>query len=301
MKKLVTHANGFHADDVMAYAILQEVLTRRGETWEITRTRDRAIIDAADIVFDVGEEYDPQRNRYDHHQKGRAGARDNGVFYASAGLVWKHFGRELCSNDAVWKSIESGIIMELDAIDSGQNYVGELNFKDAGYTSLAIHIAHFENSMFEPKSPEIQLASFEQAAAFARGILTRAIHSNEAGERAFQEASEIYQQATDKQILVFQKNYERPTWRRLAEFPEPVFIVYPNEQSGGWKVEAVTITPINVQSRKYAPESWHGLRADDLQQETGVSDATFCHPSGFLFGAVSFEGAMQLAKIALES
>lgn len=301
MKKLVTHKNGFHADDVFAYAILKEVLTKRDETWTIERTRDRAVIDTADIVFDVGEEYDPARNRYDHHQRGRAGERENGVFYASAGLVWKHFGRELCSSDAVWESIEKGIIMELDAIDSGQNYIGELPFKGSGYTSLAIHIANFENTMFEEKTPETQLASFESASEFARGILVRAIHSCEAIERAFQEVKEIYRRSNDKQLLVFQKNYERPTWRRIAEFSEPIFVIYPNEQSGGWKVEAVTVTPTNVQSRKYAPDSWRGLRAEDLQKETGIVDATFCHPSGFLFGAISFEGAMELAKKALEA
>jgi uncharacterized UPF0160 family protein len=32
---------------------------------------------------------------------------------------------------------------------------------------------------------------------------------------------------------------------------------------------------------------------------TGVADATFCHPSGFLFGAKSFESALELAKKAL--
>lgn len=300
MKKLVTHQNGFHADDVMAYAILQEVLTRRGETWEITRTRDRAIIDAADIVFDVGEEYDPVRNRYDHHQKGRAGARDNGVLYASAGLIWKHFGRELCSNADVWQMVDKQMIQLLDASDSGQDYLS-LKFPDSGYTNLSSHIGSFEPTMFEKKPPEILLDCFENAAQFARGVLQRLVHNYEGVSRAFQEASDIYRNANDKQILVFQKNYERQTWKSLAIYPEIIFAVYPNELSGGWKVEAIPKRVNTLESRKLAPQSWHGLRANDLQQVSGVADATFCHPSGFLFGAVSFEGAMQLAKLALES
>jgi uncharacterized UPF0160 family protein len=57
MKKLVTHGNGFHADDVTAYAILKEVLTKRGETWEIARSRDPEIIATGDIVFDIGDNF----------------------------------------------------------------------------------------------------------------------------------------------------------------------------------------------------------------------------------------------------
>lgn len=298
MKKLVTHNQGFHADDVMAYAILQEVLTKRGETWEITRTRDRDVIDAADIVFDVGEQYDAEKNRYDHHQKGRAGARENGVLYASAGLVWKHFGHELCS-DFVWGVIDRGLIQELDASDNGQNFIKELSFADSAYVSLTIRIAQFEPVVFEEKTPELLLASFEAAAQFARGILHRAIDNEEAFNRAFQEASEVYRDSENKQILVFQKNYERPIWKRLAEYPEPVFIVYYNSKNNDWKVEAVPVTPIVLESRKTAPESWRGAREEDLRQITGVADASFCHPSGFLFGAKSFEGAMRLAKMAL--
>ena len=36
---------------------------------EIVRTRDPEKLAACDIVVDVGGEYDPQRHRYDHHQR----------------------------------------------------------------------------------------------------------------------------------------------------------------------------------------------------------------------------------------
>ena len=298
MKKLVTHNQGFHADDVMAYAILKEVLTKRGETWEITRTRDEEIIKDADIVFDVGEIYDPLTNRYDHHQKGRAGARPNGVLYASAGLVWKQFGKELCSDEKVWETIDKDLLQELDAIDSGQNYLG-LNFPNSGYTSLTIHIAHFKPAKLGRKTPEELLVAFESASEFARGILVRLIQNEKFLEEAFLEAFEIYKNTEDKKILVFQKDYARPTWERFAEHPEPIFVVYYNDKHDSWKIEAVPITPITFESRKLAPESWRGLNEKDLIQETGVPDAIFCHPSGFLFGAKSFESAMELAKKAL--
>ena len=302
MKKLVTHENGFHADDVTAYAILKEVLTKRGEGWTLERSRDPEIIANANIVFDVGDIYDPTTNRYDHHQRGKAGARENGIHYAAAGLVWKHFGRELCSNDSVWQAIDKGIISELDAVDNGQNYIGKLLFENTGYTSLAIHVANFET--FTPdvvRDPDDIKKEFEEASEFMRGILVRSIRACEILEQAFQDASVIYQKSDDKQIIVFDKNYSRPIWKRMAEYSEPIFAVYYNKASDYWKVEAVPVTPIVMDSRKLAPDAWRGLNGEELQKVSGIPDATFCHSSGFLFGAVSLENALKMAHMALEA
>lgn len=302
MKKLVTHGNGFHADDVTAYAILKEVLTKRGETWTLERSRDPEIIAAGDIVFDVGDVYNPATNRYDHHQRGRAGARENGVLYASTGLIWKHFGKEICSNETVWSQIDKGIISELDAVDNGQNYVGKLLFEDTGYTSLAIHVANFEtHTPDEEANPVILKEQFEAASEFMRGILTRAITACEILEKAFQDASAIYKNSEDKQVIIFNKNYSRPTWKRLAEYLEPIFAVYYKKESGYWKVEAIPLTPIVMDSRKLAPDAWRGLNGEELQKASGIPDATFCHSSGFLFGAVSLDNALKMARMALES
>jgi uncharacterized UPF0160 family protein len=299
MKKLITHGGGFHADDVFAYAILKEFLTKQGETWELIRTRDMDEIKSGDIVFDVGEIYDPSTHCYDHHQRGRAGARENGVLYAAAGLVWKHFGKELCNHDTIWEKIDQDIICELDALDNGQDFIKEFVFENTRRFSLATMLNHFESTAFEDKNPEIIKNQFEQASEFARGILRRALHNYETLERAFEEVSNIYNTSTDKEILVLNKNYERPTWKRLAVFPELKFVIYPKDEGDSWKVEAIPLALNTMESRTYAPDAWRGYRGEALQKITGVADATFCHPSGFLFAAVSQQGALELAKKAL--
>ena len=43
-------------------------------------------MDSADIVIDVGGQYDPDAGRFDHHQRGGAGERENGIPYSSFGL-----------------------------------------------------------------------------------------------------------------------------------------------------------------------------------------------------------------------
>lgn len=298
---LITHDQGYHADDVMAYAILQEVLSRRGVSWKLIRTRDLEIQKTADIMFDTGNTYDPVKHIYDHHQAGRAGARDNGVLYASAGLIWKHFGRELCSSDEIWQAVDRYLIQELDASDNGQNYIGNMLFPDSGYTGLGIHLVNFGPTCTEKETPEILLQHFEKAANFARGILSRMIHNRESLEIAFQEAKQTYQNTSNKKIIVFDKNYDRPTWKRLAEFPEPVYAVYPKKNGEGWKVECIPINPVLMDSRKLFPESWRGLRDKELQESTNTPDAEFCHPSGFLLGTKTKETALLLAQKSLES
>jgi uncharacterized UPF0160 family protein len=39
------------------------------------------------FIFDIGGEYEEENNLFDHHQKGGAGVRENGVQYSSFGLV----------------------------------------------------------------------------------------------------------------------------------------------------------------------------------------------------------------------
>ncbi len=66
---VVTHDTAFHADEVIAVALLRQA----GFQFEITRTRDpkilgEAIADNNILVLDVGGVYDPAMLNFDHHQ-----------------------------------------------------------------------------------------------------------------------------------------------------------------------------------------------------------------------------------------
>lgn len=75
----ITHTGVFHADEVMATAIL---LKARGELNLMRTFKVPEDISEDVIVYDIGG------GKYDHHQKGGNGARENGVPYSSAGLLW---------------------------------------------------------------------------------------------------------------------------------------------------------------------------------------------------------------------
>jgi uncharacterized UPF0160 family protein len=117
-KKVATHDGVFHADDVMAAAILW--LAYDGDL-TMTRTRNPELLAKADIVFDVGG------GQYDHHMRGGNGIRNNGVPYASAGLIWRDFAGLVCFRWTIsqhhWEEIQQAVderlIQGIDAIDCG--------------------------------------------------------------------------------------------------------------------------------------------------------------------------------------
>jgi len=111
----VTHNGVFHADDVFAAAVLK--IAYPGIL--VQRTLDPKVIAEADIVFDVGAQYDPASNRFDHHQKDGAGDRPNGVKYAAFGLVWAKFGPDLVGEE-VAAMVDERLVQIVDAGDNGQ-------------------------------------------------------------------------------------------------------------------------------------------------------------------------------------
>lgn len=96
MMKVGTHDQLFHPDEVVACATLD-----RCKNIDIIRTRDLCKIAECDIVVDVGGVYDPEKGRFDHHQykgRGEKPPTYNGETpMSSAGMVWKHYGKEFVS------------------------------------------------------------------------------------------------------------------------------------------------------------------------------------------------------------
>ena len=115
--QVATHPGNFHADDVFAIAVLQLV---HGEL-DVVRTRDAEAQAAADLRVDVGGRHDPATGDFDHHQKGGAGERANGIRYASFGLVWREHGPALAGSREAAEAIDERLVQGVDANDTGQN------------------------------------------------------------------------------------------------------------------------------------------------------------------------------------
>lgn len=292
--KIVTHDNKFHADDVFACATLSLYYEKEGKSFEIVRTRNMEIIKKADIVVDVGAEHDADRNRFDHHQVGKAGTRDDIIPYSSCGLVWKKYGKFLCSHEEVFKKIDKDIFEPIDAQDNGV-VITENKF-DGLYPFAIPQIINSYNPIWD--SEEQYDTQFLKAVEFAKTFLAREISIKESKLNAGKLVKQAYENSADKKLVIFEKSI--PWKGSMSDLPEALFVIFPRED-GRYIIHAVPKgDPEEMVYRKYLPAEWGGLRDEQLQKVTGVADATFCHNDRFIGGAGTLEGTIKLAKLAIE-
>lgn len=289
-RTIVTHDGKFHADDVFAVAVL--LLFEKGAG--VARTRDREKIAAADFVVDVGEVYDVKRNRFDHHQKEGAGARKNQIPYAAFGLVWKHVGEQIAGGREVAEMVDRTLVQPLDAYDNGVALFSETSFCVYPY-ELSDAIRALVPSWREDQGETEK--RFREAVSVAQKIILREIEVAQAELEGAQKVQGAYREAEDKRLVIL--NADLPWKETLARFPEPIFVVHP--EGAVWYLECVRDDPNSFTNRKDLPESWAGLRDEELANTTGVPDAIFCHRNRFMAVAKSREGAVALAKLALNA
>lgn len=277
---LVTHSGRFHADEVFAIAMLQNI-----RDYEITRTRDEEIIAQAEIVLDVGAEYDPATLRFDHHQNSFTKARPDGTPYATAGLVWDHFGAEILAKKGMTDDyeiqfakqwVDNKIISDIDAVDNGM-------FTEDPRPSVSMLVGMMNTSSTEDE--EVQIAAFNQAIEFTTGILNNFIKAAMKEAEVIKEL-EAAAESVENGILILENNL--PFKDFLYSQPQIQRVVYPrNKEAFGVYCNG---------KENHLPERFRGLRSEELNAVTGLEDTVFCHKSGFMSVCTSFESALFMAK-----
>lgn len=294
--RIVTHNGHFHADDVFATAVLSMLHERKNESFIIIRSRDPKEWGAGGFVVDVGDVYDAQKNRFDHHQEGGAGKRENNIPYSSLGLVWKKFGVEFCDSEEAAGIIEKKLVEYIDAMDNGMEGVRP---KIEGVATYGIGETIESFSLGWDEDGDFDTA-FMQAMDVAKKILIREMIRAKSMVQAEKKVKEVYDEALDKRLIVLDRYY--PSRNILQSYPEPLYIVYPaSSADGDWHVRAVRKEGTVFDNRKDFPKEWAGKRDAEFVKISGVSDAKFCHNNLWLAGSRSKEGAISLAKKALEA
>lgn len=308
---IATHSGKFHADDVCAVTVLDIVFPG----CEIIRTRDPEKILRADFTVDVGGIWDPQSGRFDHHQKGFAGARVSGVVYASAGLVWKTYGARCVellaeahagcriSDDqaqAIAYAIDSDLIQYLDMSDTGAAR------NAPGSYGLSATISGFNPTWLDEQqaagadaADRLRLRQFLRAMEFMADILVNAVKYRVGGLLA---AEQVRQSSVlEDGKLLFLTNGGLP-WSSIVrnEMPKVLFVISHNIAERRYMLHTVPAAVDTFEARKDLPAAWAGLQGAELAAVTGVPDAVFCHNNLFIASAVSFEGMLRMAQLALE-
>ncbi len=294
-KLIVTHDGGFHADDVFAAATLSLVFEKEDQPFIIRRSRESGDIERADIVFDVGSVYDPEKGRFDHHQAEGGGKRENGIPYASFGLIWKHFGMKISDSEYIWKAVDNQLASPIDAPDNG--------FTLATLTVPGVqpfYLGDVLNTLFaRGQDPDKE---FFQAVLFAKRIISEFMEKIKAGEEIKNKIIEVYESGDDKRLAILDVPTTRQmVWVSLVDKPEVLFTVFSSRTSGDWKILGMKNDLSVFKVKKDLPASWSGLQGEELSLLTGVPGAIFCHRNLFLASAETREGAIAMAKLALNN
>ena len=167
---LILQSGHFHADEALAVYLLR--LLPSYSSSPLLRTRDPALLSTCHTVVDVGGEYDPATNRFDHHQRTFATTfPSHYTKLSSAGLVYMHFGRAIIAQRASLSESEPSvsIIHEklyqdfVEAIDANDNGISAYDpssttnltkrFKDNGI-SIASLVGDLNYPTDDPLVPQ---------------------------------------------------------------------------------------------------------------------------------------------------
>ena len=298
---LIVHGGVAHADDVFATAILRIAF---GQV-TVQRTRDPVVLresaGAPDtFLLDVGGRYDPQLRLFDHHQPEGAGFRNPNAKewpYATAGLVWLHYGAmavrklhpTMCEDSIaeVVQHIDDTVLKYVDAVDCG------VHLRAAG-PSLSVILGSFNPTWMEEHQD-----AFPLMLDLAQVMLTNFVKRH-AGKVL---ARDIVRGATpmlDGQVLLLEACIP---WTNVVaeEMPNVLLVVYPvldmEKQKKNWQLRVAHNADKSLRIR--LPECWAGRDSRALARLCGEEQAIFCHRSRHLAGASTLEGAMSMAEAAI--
>ena len=249
---IATHDGTFHADDVFAVAVLRLI----EPDLEIVRTRDRELIAAADVRVDVGLRDDAASGDFDHHQRGGAGERANGIPYASFGLVWRHHGLALSGGDErVAAVLDERVVQGVDALDTGIAVTTSV-IGDIRPMTISDLIAGMNPAWDEEVTPAEQDTRFAGAVATAEGILRRQLALANSVSRAHRLVREAMTRGDDPRVIELDR--KMPWFEPVVTgAPEALYVIYP--KSDGLWLQAVPREIGSFANRKDLPASWAGL------------------------------------------
>lgn len=217
--KVITHNTTFHADDVIAVAMLRYAKFE----FHLMRTRVPHILEEAIhfpdvLVLDVGGVYNPSMLNFDHHQ-------DMGL-PSSAGMIYNHFKDTFCPVEA--QPFFEQFIASIDAIDTNRDNIYALwDTLPEGFRNTSNIISGFNRDV---RDETLQYNQFVKATDFALVIIENEIHS--AIEKAEAEKQYESREILPNGVAVF--NEFSPIWKKKKHH---LFAVLPH--ANGWQIQSL--------------------------------------------------------------
>jgi uncharacterized UPF0160 family protein len=291
IKTLGTHSGKFHADDVMATAILSFLIGNI----KVTRTRNEEILNKLDFVYDIA------LGAFDHHQLEKE-VRENDIPYAACGLVWREFGSrviqkfnsEFAEEDilSIFDYVDKNLVQGIDATDNGIDIKSEISVM-----TISDIIQSFNPTWDSDASQD---DAFDEAVAYATDVIKRIISRQISVIKARSIVNEAYKNRDNNEIIVLKNGC--PWLQQLLKIDinnEVLFVISPGDNSGDYKVQTVKKAIGTFEARKDILESIRGRSSEEINSIIQIDDAIFCHKAGFIASAKSMESAIKIAKLSI--
>ncbi|HAZ15139.1 MAG: hypothetical protein A2Y28_01285 [Chlamydiae bacterium GWC2_50_10] len=283
-RSLGTHDGSFHADEVVACALL--LLFNLIDMDKIVRTRDEERLEQCEYVCDVGGVYDKQTKRFDHHQAEYSG------LLSSAGMIWLYLKEEGVADQGLYDFFNHALILGVDAHDTG------LSPQIDGLCTFSHVISNFLPPEYDPP-PQEQARAFFSALEFARGHLQRLKERYRAIFRAREKMQKAMETGREYLLLDEALPWLENFFALGGERHSALFLVMP--VGGHWKLRALPPTLLRrMEVRSFLPEEWAGLHDKELRRASGIPGAIFCHKGRFTSVWETKEDALKALEIVLK-
>ena len=298
--KLVTHSGGFHADELLSSVIL----TRLFPHAELVRSRDKQMLTpAADkIIYDVGGDFNPDRQIFDHHQRPNP-LREDGQPYSSFGLIWAQYGAEyLAALDVpagdiadIHASFDSKFVLPIDLLDNGA-----MEPSVAGPLSVLTlpSLLGSLKPVFDDPSPTADDDAFIAALPIAGAFVVAVVRNLAAKARAQTLVAQAIAAAGTSPILELPMGMPYRSALDKAAADHMLFVVTP--RGDDWTLGGIKVSNDTFDQRADLPAAWAGLTDKALEDASGVEGAKFCHNARFIAVASSREAILKMAEIAVK-
>lgn len=245
-----THSGFFHADEVFGYAIchLASVCDN------VVRVEDLNNIPTDGVIADIGREWEPKEMKFDHHQG--FFPRENGIPYASAGMLWKHWGEDVVSSftnrsendNEIAARVDETLIQGIDAHDADNRYYHEATCSAGRVRALTISNMIALMNTDDPSNYMVQKDAFHIAANTAMRIIRQSVLI---AKKHIEAKDKFLKVATNYgEVIVLSEGLP---WKEIVHesYPEALFIISPSNHPGNpYSMVAVPVEPEKREIKK---------------------------------------------------
>ena len=313
---IVTHNGQFHADEVLACALLLKFYD--DYECKIIRSREEEDFEKGTIVVDVGQIYNPKKGRYDHHQKGchEVYSDKYSIPMSSAGMVYKEYGFTIMYKLVQNKDINypelteimyRNFIAEIDALDNGvPQFPKETEYTASFRISTNLTSTISKMNYIDAYDHNEQMKRFYKAIDYA--FTTFKIHVDNMVDKMLSLHSDRHtvsiamkerkKHHKSKKILVITEDC--PNWLHcIREYTNNTFvesdmidirfIIYPAENDE-WRIRGMP------GATRFENK---GLLLDKETLDKDIDDMVFVHHKKFIGGTLTLESAIKAASLSL--